>query len=315
MRHFFYFLILTGILGGSCRRSPKVEKTQSDEIQQPLTSSDAKSRPTTDHVENVPDSGDEVMTRHKEQERERIQNRASEDPRSMIYISEEKLIEMGYSCTIYGCENPKRNLLALRRCMIKCGLPHVICKGCFKSHVKALVKENRDPNCPDCSEPIHEDDIRKNVDDRTANLVCEKREQIDLRNAGFRIRGCGVPGCLGKIDIDEAPCQCTVNREHIFCTLCDDMTRHPGQSHEEFDRTDRERNMSENERSIEADIAVGRVKRCPNCRTPIERSEGCKHMTCSLCRCKFCWTCLWMRPLDNPHHPDCRCALFNYRFN
>lgn len=33
------------------------------------------------------------------------------------------------------------------------------------------------------------------------------------------------------------------------------------------------------------------VKRCPSCRTHIEKSEGCRHMTCTNCRYEFCWHC------------------------
>ncbi|KAI8055638.1 hypothetical protein BDF22DRAFT_671230 [Syncephalis plumigaleata] len=34
------------------------------------------------------------------------------------------------------------------------------------------------------------------------------------------------------------------------------------------------------------------TKRCPSCRTRIEKGAGCNHMTCSICRTEFCWLCL-----------------------
>ncbi|ESK90301.1 ring finger protein [Moniliophthora roreri MCA 2997] len=34
------------------------------------------------------------------------------------------------------------------------------------------------------------------------------------------------------------------------------------------------------------------VKRCPGCKVPIERSEGCNHVTCTRCRAHICWVCL-----------------------
>ncbi|KAJ7057766.1 hypothetical protein C8F01DRAFT_1306744 [Mycena amicta] len=34
------------------------------------------------------------------------------------------------------------------------------------------------------------------------------------------------------------------------------------------------------------------VKNCPGCMVPIERDEGCHHVTCSQCRTHICWVCL-----------------------
>ncbi|XP_045699196.1 cullin-9 [Phyllostomus hastatus] len=42
-------------------------------------------------------------------------------------------------------------------------------------------------------------------------------------------------------------------------------------------------------------------KRCPSCQTPIEKNEGCLHMTCAKCNHGFCWRCL--KPWK-PSHKD-----------
>lgn len=34
------------------------------------------------------------------------------------------------------------------------------------------------------------------------------------------------------------------------------------------------------------------VKHCPTCSVPIERTEGCNHMTCTRCQTHICWQCL-----------------------
>ena len=33
------------------------------------------------------------------------------------------------------------------------------------------------------------------------------------------------------------------------------------------------------------------VKPCPSCQVPIEKNEGCTHMTCGFCHHQFCWNC------------------------
>ena len=40
-------------------------------------------------------------------------------------------------------------------------------------------------------------------------------------------------------------------------------------------------------------------KKCPKCKAPIEKNQGCNHMECSQCRSHMCWLCLQVFPTGN----------------
>ena len=44
------------------------------------------------------------------------------------------------------------------------------------------------------------------------------------------------------------------------------------------------------QRSTESWLSAN-AKQCPGCHCPIQKSEGCDHMTCTVCRHEWCWVC------------------------
>ncbi|KAI3965591.1 hypothetical protein MKX01_010548 [Papaver californicum] len=51
---------------------------------------------------------------------------------------------------------------------------------------------------------------------------------------------------------------------------------------------------------------------CPQCKRPIEKSIGCNHMNCSICRFRFCWICLDNGANDSMDKNTARKHLMKY---
>ncbi|KAI9331802.1 hypothetical protein DFJ73DRAFT_647923 [Zopfochytrium polystomum] len=74
---------------------------------------------------------------------------------------------------------------------------------------------------------------------------------------------------------------------------------------------------AEEERRLNADWLKAHSQRCPDCACAVERSEGCAHMTCRVCKTHFCFLCgVRLRP-DNPyaHYSDRTAPCFGRLFD
>jgi len=55
-----------------------------------------------------------------------------------------------------------------------------------------------------------------------------------------------------------------------------------------------------------------KAKRCPECRVNIQKNGGCDHMTCTKCKCEFCWVCSKVYPAhDWKMHRNIRNVFFS----
>ena len=51
-------------------------------------------------------------------------------------------------------------------------------------------------------------------------------------------------------------------------------------------------NMKNKSESENITWMIANTKNCPKCQRPIEKNQGCNHMTCNMCKNEFCWLCL-----------------------
>ncbi len=58
---------------------------------------------------------------------------------------------------------------------------------------------------------------------------------------------------------------------------------------------------------------LAHTKQCPKCKRPIEKNQGCMHMTCSQCR--YAWTYHLLCPTIGPCAPprSCFCDVMGSR--
>lgn len=101
--------------------------------------------------------------------------------------------------------------------------------------------------------------------------VKKLKEASDVKTRNYSI-SCRATGCIGVLDENYT---CTIC-ETAFCPDCD-------------------RIITDGEHECEADDLASmetlkKTVKCPKCKTPVERSEGCDNMTCAACGENFLYS-------------------------
>ncbi|KAL5707850.1 RBR-type E3 ubiquitin transferase [Ranunculus cassubicifolius] len=185
-----------------------------------------------------------------------------------------------------------------------CG--HLFCRSCYKGYVRTSINDG--PGCltlrcpdPGCIVAITQD----MVNNMFSGEQNEKRySRFLLRSyveASKKIKWCPAPGCECAAEFErgnenetyDVSCKCT----YKFCWNCTEETHRPV----DCDTVAKWvlKNSSESENT---EWLLANSKPCPKCKRPIEKNNGCMHMTCSEpCRYQFCWLCLgdWSQHGEN----------------
>ncbi len=171
---------------------------------------------------------------------------------------------------------------------LSCG--HFYCTECLSNLVDIAIRERRvrQIRCPQCPHNLSQEDVNHVYQHNRAQFeryrVLAHQEWLEAQpNA----RHCPTPDCSYIVLAEGNPhsviCpQCSQS----FCSGC--AVRHEQTvSCERARRTTLDRENRSNNSWMQAN-----TKRCPNCRTNIEKNGGCNHMECHHCRHYFCWVCL-----------------------
>ena len=162
---------------------------------------------------------------------------------------------------------------------------HYFCNECYYSYFKVKINNNEVERikCPekDCKNIIHNNFIEEHLINDISLL--EKYKKLRQRKQLMldpNIQLCPFPDCESYAKKENNKYVSCIHNGHKFCFNC------------LKDWHNNEECKIDTDKSFEKWKDSYKVKRCPNCKYFIEKSEGCNHMTCSNCKYEFCWFCM-----------------------
>lgn len=176
---------------------------------------------------------------------------------------------------------------------VACG--HKYCRACWKGFLHASIEEG--PKCltmrcpePGCSAYVPKSFVQQEV--RGAHLRHYKsfwnRSMVEESPT---LKWCPGPNCERAVccsatstETLDIMCDCG----HSFCWGCLEEAHRPV-----LCKTVHKWLVKNSAESENLTWILANSKPCPKCKRPIEKNQGCMHMTCSApCRHEFCWLCL-----------------------
>ncbi|TVU23618.1 hypothetical protein EJB05_25994, partial [Eragrostis curvula] len=190
---------------------------------------------------------------------------------------------------------------------------HFYCRACWRGYLRAAVGDGarclalRCPE-PGCSAAVVAGLVGEVADaaDKARYAAFALRSYVEDNGGGRAMRWCPAPGCTRAVAAGEeaedqkssekaldVACECG----HAFCFRCGEEAHRPVTCGTV--RAWLAKNASDSET---ANWVLANTKYCPSCRKPIEKNQGCNHMSCR-CGHYFCWLCL--DPLGGSQHRGC----------
>ncbi|XP_015572195.1 probable E3 ubiquitin-protein ligase ARI8 [Ricinus communis] len=173
-----------------------------------------------------------------------------------------------------------------------CG--HPFCISCWQGYISTAINDG--PGClmlrcpdPSCSAAVGQDMINELASDEDK----EKYFRYFIRSYiedNRKTKWCPAPGCDYAVDFIvgsgsyDVTCRCS----YSFCWNCTEEAHRPVDCGTVSKWILKNSAESENMNWI-----LANSKPCPKCKRPIEKNQGCMHITCTPpCKFEFCWLCL-----------------------
>mmetsp|Transcript_2487 Transcript_2487/g.6456 ORF Transcript_2487/g.6456 Transcript_2487/m.6456 type:complete len:589 (+) Transcript_2487:139-1905(+) len=179
--------------------------------------------------------------------------------------------------------------------MMGAACQHLFCKSCWGSYAAEAIANGpavlglRCP-IPKCGARVPMALLMSVLDEDKRS----KLNQYELRSfveTNPHLKWCPAPGCEHAVHCHNAdggaePMDITCNCGCTFCFACYE------EGHRPVDCTTVKTWLVKNSAESEnMNWILANTKPCPKCQRPIEKNQGCMHMTCSQCKYEFCWLC------------------------
>ncbi|EFN58957.1 hypothetical protein CHLNCDRAFT_137543 [Chlorella variabilis] len=165
---------------------------------------------------------------------------------------------------------------------------------CWRGYIHTSISSG--PSCLDlrCPDP----ECKAAVPRRVINAVVDQSHRARYEEFAVnsfvddqrQIVWCPAPDCQNAVlslsdqlgVAQDIFCRCG----NAFCFNCKEEAHRPVDC-----ETVRKWMIKNSAESENLNWILANTKPCPKCTRPIEKNQGCMHMTCSQCRHEFCWLC------------------------
>ncbi|KAF2424513.1 hypothetical protein EJ08DRAFT_700726 [Tothia fuscella] len=206
------------------------------------------------------------------------------------------------------CEDPQ-DLGNLPRLTKNCTHAPGVYRECFQRWVSTRLEDTHQIPCPECPAILEHSDLKAHLD----NEVFDKYDALATLAALSELSEfyrCVGPECKsGQLHFEGD------NTPVVRCDTCGHKAyfTHKVSWHEGESCTQYEQRVKSGPTSAEEQASIDEIarvaKRCPLCKSPIEKAGGCDHMKCIQCKYEFCFSCLAnyqeIRHVGNSAHNEC----------
>ena len=228
-------------------------------------------------------------------EKIKIESHIEQSPESLEKISEffKKNNLSSDTCPVCYSEIEKENSLSL-----KCN--HQICKECYNEYINSkLINEPLNilnTFCPlsGCNLYLTRAIFKECIKEKKMQRIFAKSVIRNFTVTNKEIKPCPNPKCNISIRVQdkiakEIKCKCGT----VFCFSCLEESHIPCDCEMAKQWLDFTKDKGSGEDFI---WIKENTKKCPKCQSPIEKNQGCNHMTCQKkaggCGYEFCWVCM-----------------------